>query len=84
MGSLDDIKPMKEMESSYLKTAFPEDVIPATFFGTSIYWRPQTESSEDATPGSPLDVDAGSTKDAEAKIDPDDSLAEKLAAASIT
>jgi hypothetical protein len=86
MGSLDDIKPMRTMETDYTKTAFPEDPIPATFFGTSIYWRPENSSGQDNSEGS---SDANHETSAlavpeEPKADDENDLVERLAATTIT
>ncbi|KAH8169356.1 SRR1 domain-containing protein [Sarocladium implicatum] len=88
MGSLDDIKPMKQMEDSYTKAKFPEDPIPATFFGTSIYWRPGTPpSGTDGTKssaGNPETAieDAGDNLKDEQKAE-DKDLVEKLASTTL-
>jgi hypothetical protein len=82
MGSLDDIKPMKKMEEEYTKKAFPEDSIQATFYGTSIYWRPQSEPAPDSDPSLPLEKVEATSGDA--KPNSEDALVEKLAATRIT
>ncbi|KAK0390558.1 hypothetical protein NLU13_0062 [Sarocladium strictum] len=97
MGSLDDIQPMKKMEEEYIKHAFPEDSIQATFYGTSIYWRPKSEVSDSddkahlhnieasrtkATPPDMTEADATSPNNSNSEIE--EALASKLAATKIT
>lgn len=97
MGSLDDIQPMKKMEEEYIKHAFPEDSIQATFYGTSIYWRPKSEVSDSddkahlhnieasrtkATPPDMTEADATSPNNSNSEIE--EALACKLAATKIT
>ena len=86
MGSLDDIKSMRTMETGYTKTAFPEDPIPATFFGTSIYWRPENSSAQHNGEGSSDGSHETSAvaEPNESKADDETDLVERLAATTIT
>lgn len=83
MGSLDDIQRMKTMEAEYTKMAFPEDSIDATFHGTSIYWKPQSELAPDDKNILYTTQDKAVSSSSSKKNSEED-LVEKMAAAKIT